>query len=67
MRKSSETWPRRTMLEEVKRNMATKQDIVLVRQEMKTALTQNKFDMIKWMTGYFLSGLALMAALVKLT
>ena len=49
-------------------------EFVLVRQEMETqratlvaALMQNKFDLIKWMTGYFLSGLALMAALVKLT
>ena len=58
-------------LEEAKQNMATKQDISLVRQEMETqraalmaALTQNKVDMIKWMTGYFLSGLALMSAVM---
>lgn len=46
-------------------------EFVLVRQEMEThradlmvVLTQNKIDMIKWMTGYFLSGLALMSAVM---
>ncbi len=51
-------------LEEVKRNMATKQDIELLRQENKTSAATLKFEMIKWMTWYFLSGLAVMAAMM---
>ncbi len=51
-------------LEEVKRNMATKQDIALLREENKTTAATLKVEMIKWMTWYFLSGLAVMAAMM---
>ena len=51
-------------LEKVKRNMATKQDIELLRQENKTTAATLKFEMIKFMTWYFLSGLAVMAAMM---
>ena len=47
-------------LEEVKKNMATKQDIEVSAQTLKV-------EMIKWMTWYFLSGLAVMVAVLKLT
>ena len=47
-------------LEEVKKNMATKQDIEVSAQKLKV-------EMIKWMTWYFLSGLAVMVAVLKLT
>ena len=47
-------------LEEVKKNMATKQDIEVSAQTLKV-------EMIKWMTWYFLSGLAVMIAVLKLT
>ena len=60
------------MLEELKRdmaNMATKQDLALIRMEIEASaatlradMKQDKVEMIKWMTGYFLSGLAVMAA-----
>ena len=42
------------------KNMATKQDIELSAQTLKV-------EMIKWMTWYFLSGLAVMIAVLKLT
>ena len=58
-------------LEEVKRNMATKQDLKLLRQENETleanlrlAMKEDKVEMIKFMTWYFLSGLAVMAAMM---
>ncbi|MCY4363836.1 MAG: hypothetical protein OXE42_16920 [Gammaproteobacteria bacterium] len=47
-------------LEEVKKNMATRQDIEVSAQTLKV-------EMIKWMTWYFLSGLAVMIAVLKLT
>ena len=57
------------MLEEVKRDMATKQDLALIRKEIEAgdaalmaAMKEDKVEVIKWMTGYFLSGLAVMAA-----
>ena len=60
------------LLEELKRdmaNMATKQDLALIRMEIEASaatlradMKQDKVEMIKWMTGYFLSGLAVMAA-----
>ena len=50
-------------------NMATKQDLALIRKEIEASaatlradMKQDKVEMIKWMTGYFLSGLAVMAA-----
>ena len=67
-------------LEAVKRNMATKedlenfatkQDLEIVRKEievsaqtLKAMMKQDKFDMAKMMTGYFFSGLAIMAAMM---
>ena len=42
------------------KNFATKQDVEVSAQKLKV-------EMIKWMTWYFLSGLAVMVAVLKLT
>ena len=42
------------------KNYATKQDVEVIAQKLKV-------EMIKWMTWYFLSGLAVMVAVLKLT
>ena len=42
------------------KSYATKQDVEVIAQTLKV-------DMIKWMTWYFLSGLAVMTAVLKLT
>ena len=69
VRKDLANMATKAMLEEVKRNMVTKQDLALIRKEIKVRdatlradMKQDKVEMIKWMTGYFLSGLAVMAA-----
>ena len=49
------------------KNMATKQDIEMVRKEIVVSAQTLKVEMIKWMTWYFLSGLAVMIAVLKLT
>ena len=51
-------------LEEVKQDMATKKDLELLRQENIASMATLKFDMVKLMTGYFFSGLAVMAAMM---
>ena len=72
VRKDMENMATKDMLEEVRKdmeNMATKQDLALIRKEIEASaatlradMKQDKVEMIKWMTGYFLSGLAVMAA-----
>ena len=64
IRKDMRNMATKAELDEVKRNMATKQDIALLREENKASAATLKFEMIKWMTWYFLSGLAVMAAMM---
>ena len=45
-------------------NFATKQDLEIVRKEIEVSAQTLKVEMIKWMTWYFLSGLAVMAAMM---
>ena len=56
-------------LETVKQNMATKDDLknFATRQDIEVSAQKLKVEMIKWMTWYFLSGLAVMVAVLKLT
>ena len=56
-------------LEEVKKNMATKDDLknFATKQDVEVSVQKLKVEMIKWMTWYFLSGLAVMTAVLKLT
>ena len=51
-------------LEEVKQNMATKQDLELLEANLRLAMKEDKVEMIKFMTWYFLSSLAVMAAMM---
>ena len=46
---------------------ATKQDVEILRKEIQLSAQTLKVEMIKWMTWYFLSGLAVMIAVLKLT
>ena len=46
------------------RNMATKQDLELLEANLRLAMKEDKVEMIKFMTWYFLSGLAVMAAMM---
>ena len=69
VRKDMANMATKDMLEEIKKDMATKQDLALIRKEIEASaatlradMKQDKVEMIKWMTGYFLSGLAVMAA-----
>ena len=64
IRKDMRNMATKAELDEVKRNMATKQDIALLREENKASAATLKVEMIKWMTWYFLSGLAVMAAMM---
>lgn len=63
----------KTGLETVKRNMATKDDLenmaikynlenMATKQDVEVSVQRLKVEMIKWMTWYFLSGIAVMAA-----
>ena len=69
-------------LEEVKKNMVTKDDLKNIlenyatkddlknfatKQDVEVSAQTLKVEMIKWMTWYFLSGLAVMVAVLKLT
>ena len=46
------------------RNMATKQDLELLEANLRLAMKEDKVEMIKFMTWYFLSSLAVMAAMM---
>ena len=48
-------------------NFPTKQDLEIVRKEIEVSAQTLKVEMIKWMTWYFLSGLAVMVAVLKLS
>lgn len=47
-------------------NLATKQDIELVRKDLAIALSDLKAELLKWVIGLFLAQAGLFAALVKL-
>ena len=51
----------------MKQDTATKQDVEILRKEIQLSAQTLKVEMIKWMTWYFLSGLAVMIAVLKLT
>ena len=64
-------------LETVKQNMLTKDDLenmivkynlenMATKQDIEVSAQTLKVEMIKWMTGYFLSGLAVLVAVLKL-
>ena len=55
-------------LDEVKKNMVTKDDLknFATKQDVEVSMQKLKVEMIKWMTWYFLSGLAVMVAVLKL-
>ena len=46
------------------KNMATKQDMEMLRMEIALSAQTLKVELIEWMTWYFLSGLAVMAAMM---
>ena len=50
-------------------NFATKDDLInfATKQDIEVSAQTLKVEMIKWMTWYFLSGLAVMVAVLKLT
>ena len=60
-------------LEEIKTNMAIEDDLknildnIATKQDVEVSAQKLKVEMIKWMTWYFLSGLAVMVAVLKLT
>ena len=63
----------RDNLEEIKKNMAIEDDLknildnIATKQDVEVSAQKLKVEMIKWMTWYFLSGLAVMVAVLKLT
>ncbi len=63
----------RDNLEEIKKNMAIEDDLknildnIATKQDVEVSAQTLKVEMIKWMTWYFLSGLAVMVAVLKLT
>ena len=60
-------------LEEIKTNMAIEDDLknildnIATKQDVEVSAQKLKVEMIKWMTWYFLSGLTVMVAVLKLT
>lgn len=48
------------------RSLATKEDVAMIRADVKTEIAEAKADIIKWMAGLLLAQAGLVAALVKL-
>ena len=49
-----------------KADLATKQDIESLKQEMKVSMSELKVELIKWVTGALIAQAAVIATLVKL-
>jgi len=47
-------------------DLATKQDIESLKQEMKVSMSDLKVELIKWVTGALIAQAAVIATLVKL-
>ena len=47
-------------------DIATKQDIESLKQEMKVGMSELKVELIKWVTGALIAQTAVIATLVKL-
>lgn len=48
------------------RSLATKEDVAMIRADVKTEIAEAKADIIKWVAGLLLAQAGLVAALVKL-
>ena len=52
--------------ETIEEKLATKNDLELVKNELKKEIAESKFDTIRWVAGMLVAQAALIATLVKL-